>query len=159
MWTVRNPTVRITSDPCPPLPAYPRRSSSRLVLPYMVDHRIVVPQELVGRLGLEGLAGRVEREEDLGSPYNTRRLCRVVVAVFPSREVGLTLLDLVRAARMCEGVDSSWPDDRMKKQCSLLSPAEFLKNKSENDGGEKRRQVVTRDIGDNFQVTVSQTNK
>ena len=50
---------------------------------------------------------RIGRKEDLGSPYNTRRIRRVVVVVFPSGEVGLTLLDLVPAARMREGVDFS----------------------------------------------------
>ena len=66
---------------------------------------------IVLTLRIEGLVGRVRREEDLSLPYKTRRPCWVVIIVFPSREVRSTLLNLVHAAWMREGVDFSRLDD------------------------------------------------
>jgi len=53
----------------------------------------------------------------------------------------------VSLARSCtHGVDG-----RKGGQGSYVSsPTKFLENESENDGGEKRRQVVTHDIADNL---------
>ena len=89
---------------------------------------------IVLTLRIEGLAGRVRREEDLGLPYKTRHPRRVVIVMFPSREVRSTLLDLVHVAWMREGVDFSRLDDhaiiwvgRMQNSVTHLVQPSFLR--------------------------------